>query len=296
MSGTSTPMLSVSQFTTWHQTFEEDVVLYAHLGIEGIEICERKMSTDPGEAREQLAMVKDHGLTVTSVQPRVHALFKDFMCPDLIDPVERMARFRRSIDLFGESFPGEQITLVTIGGNAPDLNFQYAHRVARELYPQVADYAADRGIRMSYEPLSPVLMNNDTFTCTMYESMDLVEDVGRDNFGFTLDTYHVWREPGIYERIRAAGDRIFVVHISDWPEGEPRHPGDRRICGEGIMDLPRIFGAIEDAGFSGAYALEIFSIDELPADPASLWLADPAHVINASREGFKRAWEKCICD
>ena len=33
----SFPTFSVSEFTTWHQSFEEDVRLYHSLGVEGIE-------------------------------------------------------------------------------------------------------------------------------------------------------------------------------------------------------------------------------------------------------------------
>ena len=289
----SNPIFSVSEFTTWHQSFEEDVKLYQALGIEGIEVCERKLSTDLDEARKQLAMIRECGLRVTSVQPRVHALFKDFMCPDIDDPGERHERFRQTIDLFSEAFPDEELILVTITGSAPEMNFQSAHKTARELYPELADYAAGKNVRIMYEPLSPVLMNNDTFICTMHEAMDLIEAVDRPNFGLMLDLYHVWREPAIYNRIEALGDRLFGVHLSDWPKGEPRHPGDRRICGEGIIDFPRILGAIEKTGYRGAFCLEIFSVDALPD---SLWLADPSDVICKSRDNFEEAWEKRHCD
>ena len=33
----------VSQFTTWTQTFEEDLKLYKNLGINNIEVCEAKI-------------------------------------------------------------------------------------------------------------------------------------------------------------------------------------------------------------------------------------------------------------
>lgn len=285
----SHPPFSVSQFTTWHQTFEQDVALYKSLGVDGIEVCERKLSTDPGKAKEQLAMVRDAGLRVTSVQPRAHALFKDFMCPDVTDPVERLKRYRKTIDLFAEAFPGQSLPLVTISGNAPDMNYREAHRIARELYPPLADYAADRGLRVMYEPLSPVLMNNDTFICTFDEAMQLIHDVDRPNFGLMLDVWHVWREPGILDRIAALRGEVFAVHLSDWPAGEPRCGGDRLICGEGVIDLRGMLRAIEQSGYRDAYCLEIFSADHLPD---SLWRVDPAVVIRRSREAFVQAWEQ----
>jgi len=286
------PMFSVSQFTTWHQTFEQDVRLYGDLGVEGVEICERKMSLDPAAARRQLEMVRDAGLTVTSVQPRVHALFQDFMCPDLTDPQQRMDRLRGTIDLFTDVLPDQDLVFVTIGGNAPNLNFQLAHRTARSLYPPLAEYAAARGARIAYEPLSPVLMNHDTFICTLGESMRLIEDVDRPAFGLMFDVYHLWREIDLAKRVAALGSRLFGLHLSDWPADEPRHPGDRRCCGEGIIDLSGILAAAERAGYQGACCLEIFSVDELTD---SLWQADPADVIRRSRAGFEAAWESRLC-
>jgi sugar phosphate isomerase/epimerase len=287
---TSEPTFSVSEFTTWHQTFEQDIELYRRLGIRGIEVCERKLSTDVARARDQLAMLKARGLTVTSVQPRVHALFCDSMCPEISDCDERMSRYWRTIDLFAEVFPGENLSLVTIGGNAPDLNFHVAHETARKLYPLLADYAAERGLRIMFEPLSPILMNADSFICTLDEAMRLIDDVNRPNFGLMLDVWHIWREPHIAERIaKLDGNRIFGVHISDWPQDEPRHVGDRVLPGQGVIDLPGLLGAIERSGYRGAYCLEIFSIDALPD---SLWRADAAKVIEQGRDGFLHAWER----
>jgi len=283
----------VSEFTTWDLTFEEDVALYSRLGIDGIEICERKLDLNPAKARDQLSALRDAGLTVTSVQPRVHALFKDFMCPDVDDPDERAGRYRSTIDLFAAAFPGESIPLVAISGIAPGSDYRAAHATARRIYPQLADYAADMGIRIMFEPLTPLVMNTDTFICTLDEGIKLIEDVNRANFGLMLDVWHVWREPNVLPRIRAAGPRIFGVHISDWPKQEPRRVADRIVPGEGAIDLRGIFGAIDAGSYRGAYCLEIFS-DRALAD--SLWNADPADVLTRSRKAFDTLWKERRCD
>lgn len=282
-------LFSVSEFTTWRQTFEQDVELYARLGVKGIEVCERKLSADPNVARDQLKRVKDAGLRVTSVQPRVHALYKDGMSPDLDDPIERMSRYRRTIDLFSSVFHGENLPLVTISGGAPDYDFRAAHATARAQYRLLAEYAADRGVRIMFEPLSPVLMNVDTFICNLIEAIELIEDVNRPaGFGLMLDLWHVWREPDICRRIRELGRLIFGVHICDWPKQEPRHFGDRVLPGDGVIDLPGLLAAIDAAGYRGAYCLEIFSLDRFPD---SLWQQDPASVIERGRTGFLKAWK-----
>ncbi len=282
------PVFSVSEFTTWDQTFETDVALYRRLGVTGIEICERKLSTDSGRAREQLAIVRENGLKVTSVQPRVHALFKDSMCPDLDDPRERMQRYRATIDLFAECFPGQNLPLVTIAGRAPDHNFRLAHETARKLYPDLSRYAADHGMRIMFEPLSPIMMNVESFIWSLDGAVQLIHDVDHPNFGLMLDVWHVWQEPDIARRIRSLGTRIFGVHICDWPREEPRSIADRVLPGQGMIDLSDLLGAIEAAGYDGAYCLEIFSAHHFPD---SLWRRDPAWVIEAGRRGFEKAWE-----
>jgi sugar phosphate isomerase/epimerase len=289
------PPFSVCQYTTYPQTWEQDVALYAQLGVDGIEVCEEKLSTDPVLAGEQLAMLRDHGIKVTSVQPAVLGLFATALSSESEprDPAERMARFRQTIDLIARTFPGEDIPLVTGGAVAPDMNYRLAHRTARELYPPLADYAADHGVRIMFEPLSPVLMNFTAFICSLAEAMQLIEDVDRPNFGLCLDVWHVWREANVPERIVPLGERIFGVHVCDWPAAEPRSALDRVLPGAGVIDLPGMLGAIDASGYKGAYCLEIFSAEQFPD---SLWRVDPCEVIEQGRKAFFDCWRKRCCD
>ncbi len=289
MSDDALPLFSVNQYTTFHLTFEQDVELYTKLGVYGLEFCEEKVSTDPGHAAEQMAMVRDSGLKVTSVQPKVLGPFGHPLSPptEPTDPAARMARYRQTIDMIASGLPGEPIPLVVGCGAAPDGDYRLAHRVAREQFPPLADYAADRGLRLMFEPLSPILMNMFTFVPTLDEAMALINDVDRPNFGLCLDVWHLWREHRIAERIAELHGRIFSVHICDWPKAEPRSGLDRVLPGDGAIDLPALLGAIEHTGYDDAYCLEIYSEDKLDD---SLWRADPADVIERGRDGFYRAW------
>jgi sugar phosphate isomerase/epimerase len=279
------PLFGVSEFTTWHQTFEEDVALYLELGVDAIEVCERKLSRDAAKAREQLAYLKETNLSVCSIQPRIHALFPDSMSPEPADAEARAEAYMKSITLFSEFFPNTP--MVAISGNAPNYNYRRAHETAREIYPKLAEYAASNTMRIAFEPLSVVLMNNDSFISTLGEAVTLAQDIGHPNFGLLIDVWHVWREPIITERL-AKLDNIFAVHLCDWPKGEPRAVADRVIPGEGLIDLPSLFAATEASGFHGAYGLELFSADHLPD---SLWQQDPRYVIEKSRNNFYQAWE-----
>lgn len=271
----------VSEFTTWPWAFDEDVERYAQLGVPCIEVCEFKL--DPIRARDQLESVAEFGLRIGSVQPRLHSLFPDQPRPEPVAPADRMARLRRSIDLFAVAAPGT--TLVTITGAAPGANFRDAYSVAIDQYRMLADYAAARGIRIALEPLNPILMNIDTFICTIPDALRIIRAVDRPNFGIWLDVWHIWEDPAACRHIAECGDRIFGVHVNDWHE--PRCVGDRAVVGRGVIALVPLLDAIRRTGYSGAYTLEIFSDSALPD---SLWRADLSRVITDSRVGLTAAW------
>jgi sugar phosphate isomerase/epimerase len=115
-----------------------------------------------------------------------------------------------------------------------------------------------------------------------------VADVDRANFGLLVDTWHLWREPRVAQRIATLGERLFGVHIADWPQVEPRSALDRVLPGQGTIDFPSLLGAIERAGYRGAYCLEIFSADEFPD---SLWRMDATQLIQQAKERFLAAWQ-----
>ena len=94
----------VSQFTTNPWSFEEDVEGYARLGVDTIEVCEDKL--DEGRIAEQLALVGDRGLEISSAQPSVRTLFPSRTQPEPKEPRERTARFRRAIERVAGFAPG----------------------------------------------------------------------------------------------------------------------------------------------------------------------------------------------
>jgi len=278
----------VSEFTTWPWTFEQDVQIYREMNVTAIEVCEAKLDIDPARARDQLACLTSQGPRITSVQPRLHSLFSDLPRPEPSRPAERMKRYRTTIDQFGRIAPGT--TLVTITGAAPGGNYHDAFDIAVAEYRLLADYAADQGVRIALEPLNPILMNVDTFICSLADARRIVDAVDRPAFGLFVDVWHIFQDSAAVDQIHACGDRIFGVHINDWQT--PRHFGDRAIPGKGVIPLRELIRAIKKSGYSGAYTLEIFSVESLPD---SLWCSDLRHVISESRTYFEKVWST-LCD
>ncbi len=276
----------VSEFTTWPWSFEQDVETYARLGVETIEVCEFKLADQPARIPERVALIGQHGLTASSVQPATRTLFPSQSQPEPIDVPARMARFRQAIETFAPLLPGAPF--VTNTGIAPNGNIQRLLDVAVTEYRAAADFAREHGARVAFEPLNPTIMNVESAIWTLDQAMDLVAAVDRDNFGICFDTWNIWQNAGIVESIRACGDRIFVVQLSDWRT--PRSFQDRLVIGQGAIPLPPLLRAIHESGFRGAYALEIFSGDV----PDALWKADLSKVIEDSRAGLEAAWQQAF--
>jgi sugar phosphate isomerase/epimerase len=280
---TSTKLsFGMSQYTTWPLTFEQDLELYLKEGIEFIEVCEGKL--DATNPEPQLQRLKETGMKVSSVQPRLHSLFPDVPRPEPKSPSERMARLKETIKLFGRHFPGT--TLVTIPGAAPDGDYDLAYRTAAIEYDEVAKVAADNGVRIALEPLNPVLMNADTFLCSLAHAGRVIEEVDHPSFGLFVDVWHIWEDVAAPALIKKYGDKIFGVHVNDWRT--PRAFGDRYQPGDGEMPLVDLVKAIRSTPYDGTYTLELFSETRLAG---SLWL-DPAKTVRDGKLAFEKIWKE----
>jgi sugar phosphate isomerase/epimerase len=271
----------VSQFTTMPWDFERDVKEYAALGVEAIEVCEEKMVE--GHAAAQLELVDRSGLSICSVQPEVRTIFPSRTQPEPKEPGERASRFRRTIERFGGFAEG--VPFVCNTGPPPGGNIRGVVEATVREGRGLAEYALERGASVALEPLNPVLMNVESAIWTLEQAMQIVAAVDRPNFGICLDFWNIWQNPDVVDQILACGDRVLVVHVSDWHT--PRSLEDRHVVGKGEIPLPDLIRATQESGYRSAYTLEIFSQHV----PDSLWEREGlAAVITESREGLKRAF------
>jgi sugar phosphate isomerase/epimerase len=284
MSSTPPYRFGISEFTTWPWSFEQDVEGYARLGVDAIEVCEFKL--DEEHIRDQLQSIRRQGLEISSVQPSLRTLFPSQSQPEPKKIPERMTRYRETIRRFGDAAQG--LPFVTNTGNPPNGNIQEVLDTAAREYRALAEFAADRGARIALEPLNASICNVETAIWTLQQGMRVVDEVDRENFGICLDAWNIWQNAHLEDAIRACGDRIFVVQLSDWRT--PRSYQDRLIVGQGEIPLPPMLRAVHEAGYRGPYVVEIFSGDV----PDSLWQGDLNRVIDESREGLSRAWHRAF--
>ncbi|HSI60236.1 MAG TPA: sugar phosphate isomerase/epimerase family protein [Ideonella sp.] len=125
------------------------------------------------------------------------------------------------------------------------------------------EYAREVGMPLAIEPLHPMYAADRACVNTMEQALDLCEllDPQRSGaLGVALDVYHVWWDPKLEAQIaRAGSDRLLAFHACDWLLPTRDLLNDRGMMGDGVIDIPRIRGWVESAGFAGYSEVEIFS-------------------------------------
>ena len=78
--------------------------------------------------------------------------------------------------------------------------------------------------------------------------------------GVALDIYHVWWDPKLQQQIERAGkQRLLAYHVCDWLTPTRDLLNDRGMMGDGVVELKKIRGWVEQAGYEGFAEVEIFS-------------------------------------
>lgn len=134
-------------------------------------------------------------------------------------------------------------------------------RWAAENLGKAGDHAAENGIRLAIEPLNR--FETDLIN-TVEQGLELVRQIGRDNVGLLLDTFHMnIEERSIPDALRLAGDKLYHFHAC---------ASDRGVPGRDHLPWTEIASALTDAGYSGPWVIEAFNpaITEI-AKAVSLW-------------------------
>lgn len=275
------PEFGFSEYCTPMWSLEEDLQHFRHAGATCIEVRQTKLN--PDRLDEQLCLLRESGLRVSTVQPTIESFFEVKLSDTLGELDSNRKALYQSVEFVGQHQIGDRLN--TISGVIPGKTWAEAlPEMARE-YRALCRRAADYGIKIMVEPLHPVYCGLDSMFVGPDEAAQLIDAVGADNLGITFDVWHVWQTPSVYEEIKKYAERIWAVHISDW---KPlRCAVDRHVPGEGEIPLGKLMHALDAAGYRNGYLVEFFS-DLLLSD--SLWRQDMDDVLQRCRQGFEKAW------
>ncbi|HEY4371673.1 MAG TPA: sugar phosphate isomerase/epimerase family protein [Burkholderiales bacterium] len=150
-----------------------------------------------------------------------------------------------------------------LDGKAAYKDIARARGEVRDGIAAALEYAKQAGMPLAIEPLHPMQAADRACVNTLEHALDLCDelDPARSGaLGVACDLYHVWWDPKLREQIaRAGAKRLLAYHVCDWLTPTRDLLNDRGMMGDGVIELKKIRGWVEDAGFTGYAEVEIFS-------------------------------------
>ena len=223
------------------EPIETTIERLARAGYDAIEIGGEPATTDVEQVR---SLLEEHDLRLWGAVTLMVG-GRDLLHEDKYVRVGSVQYVKDTIDMIS-ALGGEILTVVpsTVGKIVPMGSPEDEWDWAVESLKECQAHAEAKGIRLALEPLNRF----ETYFINRHDqALALAEDVG-GNCGICLDIFHMnIEEADWHEAIRAAGDKLYAVHVAD---------NNRMPCGQGAIDWGDFIGTLEDAGYDEYLTVE----------------------------------------
>jgi sugar phosphate isomerase/epimerase len=230
--------------------FEANVAKIASWGYDGVELAVR----DPKlvNAGQLERVVADCGLVVPAIGTG-QAWGEEGLSFTSSDPSVRVAAIERISSHVPLAARLEAIVILgLIRGITPEgQSHEQSMEYLVEAIQQCATAAEGTSVRFALEPMNRY---ETDLIHTAADGLDLIERVGKENFGLLLDTFHMNIEDAdIGANIRTCGDRISHFHVAD---------SNRWYPGAGHLDFGTILEELETTGYEGFVSGEFMPLPD----------------------------------
>jgi sugar phosphate isomerase/epimerase len=242
---------AVHTITTKPWSIEKAIDKYASKGIGGITVWRDTLSgRDPTLIGQQ---IKDAGMEAVAL---VRGGFFTYTTAD--DRAKAFADNRLAIKE-AEAVGAPMVVLVC--GAHPGQSLEESRNQIREGIEAVLPHAEAAGVTLAIEPLHPMYADDRSAINTMKSANEMAEYFNSPYVGIAVDGYHLWWDPDLEQEIMRCGKNgnLTAFHVCDWRTPTTDFLLDRGLMGEGCIDIAKIRGWVEKAGFKGFNEVEIFS-------------------------------------
>ncbi len=248
---------------------------------QAVEGCARHGIPAVAPWRDQVARIglKESARALADSGLRVSGLCRGGMFPAATEDGRRRADEDNLRALEEAVTLGADCLVLVVGGlPAGSKDLPAAREMVAEGIARLLEAARPAGMPLAIEPLHPMYAADRACVNTLGQALDLCDRLG-DGVGVALDAYHVWWDPDLQGQIARAGrdGRLLAYHICDWLVPTRDLLLDRGMMGDGVIDLPRLRGLVEAAGYAGFHEVEIFS-------ERDWWRRDPDEVLQVCIE------------
>lgn len=152
---------------------------------------------------------------------------------------------------------------------------------------EVARILGDHGLKLGLEYVGTKTLRDRyrfEFIHTMAETRELLAEMGRENVGFVLDSWHWWNAEETAEDILTLkSSDVVAVDLNDAPAGIPREKqldNQRELpLATGVIPVGEFLGALKKIGYDGPVRAEPFNreLNQLDNDEACAKTSEALH-------------------
>jgi sugar phosphate isomerase/epimerase len=222
------PRLSVNNLSSLRQSFADDIAMWRDLGVRHVGLISPKAESVGWDATRDL--VVEAGLRVSNIAAEAHVLTE-------------------SLELAAAL--GAGCAYISSGG-AGGLPWEDAAAAFCARIAPAAAFADRLGVRVGVEPTNP-LRSDLSFVFSLRDAVDLAREAG---IAVVLDLYSCWHERDFDKVVHNNVDLLALVQIGDYALGTFDTP-NRVAVGDGDIPFERCLASLLDAGYAGAFDLEV---------------------------------------
>jgi len=236
------PRLSVNPQAAGYRGFEEELRLWADLGVRRVGLM--SMTLGPYGWDRGLAAARDAGLEVPYLVHGIYTTITDGEgwkadLESLLACVEGASQMGASCVYFCTGPPGKA-------------TWEDAVALFGERMQPVVAAARVAGIGLAVENTLS-LRTEISFIHSVRDAVIAARQIG---IGICADTYACWVERGLRDTLRDNVDLLHLVQISDFKVGTMVQP-NRWVPGDGDLPIERIIRDVVDSGYAGVFDLEL---------------------------------------
>ncbi len=234
---------------------ESGIEMAKDIGYDGVEIAIR----DPKvvNVAEIKKIAAERGLTIPAVGTGQAFLVEKLSLTSKDEELRKGAvkRLKEHVDFASEL--GAMVIIGLIRGFIGDRDREEAISDFVNGVREVAEYAKEKGVSLVIEPLNRY---ESDFLNTAEETLEILDEIGYENVGVLLDTFHMnIEEPRIEESIVMSKDRLFHFHVAD---------SNRWAPGYGHLDFRGIINTLDKIDYSGFISVECMPLPGGPRESA----------------------------
>ncbi|MEO8410325.1 MAG: sugar phosphate isomerase/epimerase family protein [Propionivibrio sp.] len=240
----------------WKSNLLSDIRIAKEAGFAGLEMAGTKVHDylESGlEPELVVAALRQNGMQMISINDVAHVeRTDDASIHQMLTETEALSQFSQKVGCTCIQL----VPLLALEKRPwPEIRQLTAINIRR-----IADLGAEYGVRFQLEPVawSPIH--------SLAQSLELIDEVGRDNFGMVIDFWHLWYGGKTTPDDVARMDRkhIYNIHFGDGKKNPPGTVCDEtdlrgHYVGDGDIPVADWVDAVKASGYQGWWSYELVS-------------------------------------